>query len=103
MSRVRPFAMYDVEAVLPARRYRSRPGSALDPVNSLLSPSGLQYVLRTGASCFRTGASCCRGRLIAKDRKDSIGVRSRKRVYVTARAGARFIWKEGRMMAGIGR
>ena len=77
MSRVRPFAMYDVEAVIPARRYRSRPGSALDRVNNLLSPFGLKYVLRTGASCFRTGA-ICRARSIAEDRKGGIDVRSHR-------------------------
>jgi hypothetical protein len=46
-----PLAMYDVEAVTPARRYRSRPRSALEWVISLLRPSRLKDVLRMKASC----------------------------------------------------
>src|SRR5947207_9641238 len=95
MRRVSPFAMYDVEAVRPARRYRSRPGSTLDRVNSVLSPCELRYVLRAGTSC--------RGRPIAEDRKGSISVRSHRRVYVTAGAGGWFVAEEKRTMARTSR
>jgi hypothetical protein len=60
--------MYDVKAVIPARRYRSRPGSALDRINRALSSCGCKYVLRTGASC--------RDRPIPEDCKNGIGVQS---------------------------
>jgi hypothetical protein len=53
MNTVRPFARYDVEAVIPARRYRSWPRSALDWTNKVLSPCRLKSVLRTGASFRR--------------------------------------------------
>src|SRR5215471_18854774 len=44
---------------MPARRYRSRPRSALARVNSTLSFFGLKHVFRTGTSC--------RGSSLAKD------------------------------------
>src|SRR5207302_2784732 len=92
MTRVRPFAMYDVEAVRPARRYRSRPRSTLDRVNNVLSPRGLKYTLRTGASC--------RGKDIAEDRKESIGVRSHRRVYLRAGASGWVVVEEERTNDG---
>jgi len=43
--------MYDVEAVIPARRYRSRPRSVLERVRRTQRPRGFKCVLQSDGSC----------------------------------------------------